>query len=43
MKLLEKSKKKFGKKVPIIFACQENKSDTRIHITFIGVAQNIVM
>ena len=31
------------KKVPIIFACQENKSDTRIHITFIGVAQNIVM
>ena len=41
--IIGKIKKKFGKKVPIIFACQENKSDTRIHITFIGVAQNIVM
>ncbi len=41
--IIVKIKKKFGKKVPIIFACQENKSDTRIHITFIGVAQNIVM
>lgn len=41
--IIGKIKKKFGKKVPIKFACQENKSDTRIHITFIGVAQNIVM
>lgn len=41
--IIGKIKKKIGKKVPIIFACQENKSDTRIHITFIGVAQNIVM
>lgn len=41
--IIGKIKKKFGKKVPIIFACQGNKSDTRIHITFIGVAQNIVM
>ena len=41
--IIGKIKKKFGKKVPIIFGCQENKSDTRIHITFIGVAQNIVM
>lgn len=41
--IIGKIKKKFGKKVSIIFACQENKSDTRIHITFIGVAQNIVM
>lgn len=41
--IIGKIKKKIGKKVPIKFACQENKSDTRIHITFIGVAQNIVM
>lgn len=41
--IVEKIKKVFGKKVPILFASQEDKSEARIHITFIGVAQNIVM
>lgn len=41
--IVEKIKKVFGKKVPILFASQEDKSEARIHITFIGIAQNIVM
>lgn len=41
--IVEKIKKIFGKKVSILFASQEDKSGSQIHITFLGVAHNIVM